>query len=477
MNGKILLLVSILASLVTGALLIAMPTEPTAIQIQTTSQFQNQSMIFLTEQLFHYDQAGVQKMLATTLITERQDIQSAVSVIDEAFYNQSLQCGFAVHPFNQTLEQIGEYTFPTLNANSVDIAVNKVVQFNNYAQNLTGQLDQELQSSSEQVVANSQNASQCMQELLTLNSTIAQQKTILQSEYDSQKQLVWVYIANESRQITAQYIDNITKIYPLDSNRINERLDVILAQQNPEELSLFIEKLRLLLKSLEYETVSMNFNSTNQSITIDNETSYLNGKNLEIRGFNVRLHNSTIVGVVDMNVSIKKNVTEFYFNMTRENETNSTGFEKIAETRNFTLSQPLFIIQIDQNLSDENIQNATFSINVSKESLEGDSISLNDMELFRNHDGSIELLNYSIQDNGDYYTITFSSTGLSVFAAYMVNTIAVPSNQAQSPVTTPQSSGITLGISFWTLATIVALGGMGAAYFMTRKPSKRKQAK
>ncbi len=485
--NKTIFLALVLAPFVAGAVLVSpvMPANSTlavgsvvlvspamlntSIQLVGVSQFQNQSMITLIEQLYQYDQNGTERMLANTLETEQKDIQNAVTSVDRAFYNQSLECGYAVHPFSLSIEKIGGYSFEN---QTFQQELGDAVQFNLYAQNLSGELKQELQSSSEQVLAHSSNPANCMQLLLALNTSLELQKENIQVEYENQKEVVWGYISNETRQITAYYLVKINKLHPVDEYAINQRLDFILSQQDAVKAGEFMEKLKLLLKSLEYERISMSFNSTNQTITIDNdtnETAVLNGTTLKINGFQARFYNSTLVGVVGVDIETTRNVSGFYFNMTRENETNVTGFESLAKEKNLALSEPLIIIQIDQNLSDENIRNAVFSINFSKESLEGRAISVNNLEVFRDHNGSVEIINYSIQDNGDYYTLTFNSTGLSVFAAYMVNTLTTSSNGQNQNIVNPQNGGVAIGAGFWTMATIIALGGIGAAYLLTVK--------
>ncbi|MCL5011777.1 MAG: hypothetical protein M1594_02700 [Candidatus Marsarchaeota archaeon] len=443
---------------------------PIAVNFTSTGQIQSQGIINLMEEFYQYNPVKTKDFTATTLQSEQIEIQNALEAIDEAFYNQSQNCRYALHPLSNIIAQIKNNSFEN---QSFQQLISSGVQFNSQIQSLDNQTADELRSAAGEVLAKTPDAVSCAQNLITINTTVENAENRLKLDYEVQKNQTWSFISNETTEITSFYVNKIERIHPINVGQVNQTLEAVIAEQNSLKIELFIEKLKLLFESLEIENFSMQFNSSNQIMQLNNETAVLNGSILKIKGFKGRFHNSTIVAFVDLNILLKKNMTGFYFNISRENQTNDTGFEKLLP-KNLNLSQPLLIIKIDQNLSDDNIQNATFSINFSKQSLDGSYINTSNIEIFRNHNGSLELLNYTLQDEGDYYILTFTTTGLSVFAAYMVNVITTPnpSNNPQSASSSNpsnQNSGLSLGTSFWSVITIIAIGGMGTAYFLTRK--------
>lgn len=457
------------------------PLPNVSIQIPPEGLVNERVLIFI-EKLYEIAPEQTQNLTNNILMMGKQDLLDTLSNLNNQFYDVSAQCGVGEHPFNKTIEEVSNLTIPKQNFSQT---IQTLIQFNQEFSNLQNQLQQETSNYLNFLLNGIENNPLCIPNLSQLNQSTQNAETSLEQAIASEKNNTWIKISQiMTTTIEKEWSAVQNPFLNSKKTEIEQQLQLSLSNQDPLKALDFLIKLEDMILALRNEKgVVLQVNETSTFYQNGNETfnySY-DEKKLKIRGFVERMSNSTKTAYVDLDVNFIQAPSNFTLNLTRGNQ---NDFEKSFGKRNGTL---LLMISINKNFDDSNIRNATFSFNFSKESLDGSVENYSNIILLTNHKGEVSRLNFTSEDMGDYYEITFTTPKLSDFAAYMIQTI----NPVTSSQATPASAGPTttstanpssasqptlasaFTTSFWAVTTFIAVAVIGAAYFLTSKKQRK----
>jgi hypothetical protein len=439
--------------------------------IQTPYQeFVNERVLLFIEKLREIAPGQAQNLTNRIFATEKQSLLDELASLNNQFYEASIQCGLVEYPFNQTIEEINNFTIQNQNFSQT---IQTIVEFNLYISNIQNQLQQETSNYLGAVLTSGKNQTLCIQSLLSVQQAIPTAENNLKQTIATEKNETWGEISQIMTAVIEKEWSAMQNPF-LDSRKtlVERQLQLVISNQDPLEAVNFLIRLEnIILASQNEKGVALRVNENSTFYQNGNETfNYSYGeKRFKIRGFVERMSNSTGTGYVDLDVNFIQAPSNFTLNLTRGNQSDA---ENAFGKQNGTM---LLMISVDKDFNDSNIGNATFSFNLSKESLDGAVENYSNIVLFTNHKGVVSRLNFTAVDMGGYYEITFTTSRLSDFAAYMIQTINPGSPLQAAPASggSATTSVTASGASFWMIATFIAVAAIGAAYFITSKKTKK----